>query len=604
MIFKLNTILTALLVSTSFSTLAAPISNAGEQMVNPNAGVVVGYWHNWCGGSGYQGGTAPCITLKEINPMYNVVDVSFMKVYNTAEGRIPTFRVDPATGLSEQAFIDEIATLNKQGRAVLLALGGADAHIELRTGDEQAFADEVIRLTDKFGFDGLDIDLEQEAVTAANNQTVIPAALRLVKDHYRSQGKNFLITMAPEFPYLTVGGKYVPYISGLEGYYDWINPQFYNQGGDGVYAEGIGWVAQSNDNLKEEFIYYMSDSLVNGTRGFYKIPHDKLVFGLPSNIDAAATGTVKDPNDLYQAFDRLKQQNQPLRGVMTWSVNWDMGVNSAGVSYNQKFINDYGSFIHGQTPPPPAEGVPVFSGLSDIRVKHNSSFDLLAGVSAVDFEDGDITAHIIVEGQVNTSLLGSYPLIYRATDSNANVTTAMRMVEVYSAKPEIKGAVDTSISVGSPFDPRQGVNASDNEDGDLNSKMLISGQFDINEPGHYLLTYSVTDSANQTISVLRNLTVTDGSITVDIWNENAVYLQGEMVIFNGKKYIAQWWTKGDEPSNSAAWVEVSDGSVSNWDIDKAYNGSERVTFNGLLYEAKWWTKGDRPDLENGPWKQL
>ncbi|MFE8730871.1 chitinase, partial [Aeromonas hydrophila] len=79
-----------------------------------------------------------------------------------------------------------------------------------------------------------------------NNQTVIPAALRLVKDHYRTQGKNFLITMAPEFPYLTASGPYTPYLRALEGYYDWINPQFYNQGGDGIWIDGVGWIAQNN----------------------------------------------------------------------------------------------------------------------------------------------------------------------------------------------------------------------------------------------------------------------------------------------------------------------------------------------------------------------
>ncbi|MGH1381739.1 MAG: glycosyl hydrolase family 18 protein, partial [Shewanella xiamenensis] len=249
--FKFNTLFSCIALTTA--VLAAPASAEGSAMVNPQAGVVVGYWHNWCDGAGYKGGIAPCVTLAQVNPQYNVVDVSFMKSYG-ANGSIPTFKLDPAIGLTEAQFIDQISELNRQGRAVLIALGGADAHIELRNGQEQDLANEIIRLVEKYGFDGLDIDLEQAAVTAADNQIVIPAALRIVKDHYRKQQKNFLITMAPEFPYLTTGGKYVPYINALEGYYDWINPQFYNQGGDGIYIDGIGWIAQNNGNLKQEFI--------------------------------------------------------------------------------------------------------------------------------------------------------------------------------------------------------------------------------------------------------------------------------------------------------------------------------------------------------------
>ncbi len=40
-----------------------------------------------------------------------------------------------------------------------------------------------------YGFDGLDIDLEQLAITAGDNQTVIPATLKIVKDHYRDKEK-------------------------------------------------------------------------------------------------------------------------------------------------------------------------------------------------------------------------------------------------------------------------------------------------------------------------------------------------------------------------------------------------------------------------------
>ncbi len=514
---------------------------SANEMVNPDGGVVVGYWHNWCDGAGYKGGNAPCVTLDEVDPMYNVVNVSFMKVFNTSEGRIPTFKLDPNIGLSEQQFIDQIGALNQQGRAVLIALGGADAHVELKTGDEQAFAQEIIRLTDKFGFDGLDIDLEQSAVTASDNQTVIPAALRLVKEHYQQQGKNFLITMAPEFPYLTEGGKYVPYITGLEGYYDWINPQFYNQGGDGIWVEGVGWIAQNNDALKQEFIYYISDSLSNGTRGFHKIPHDKLVFGIPSNIDAAATGFVQDPQDLYDAFDQLKAQGQALRGVMTWSVNWDMGTDKNGQAYGEKFVKDYGPFIHGQTPPPPSEGEPVLSGISDVRVHHGSSFDPYAGVTASDKEDGDLTNSITVEGSVDVNTVGTYVLVYSVKDSDNNETKQSRTVVVYSLVPEFEGVADTTIQLGDAFDPMAGVKATDAEDGDLTSQVRVEGSVDVNVLGVYDLVYRVTDSANQTTTAQRSVIVSDGS-SYPPYESGKTYEAGDIVTgSDGNLYQCKPW---------------------------------------------------------------
>ncbi len=222
---------------------------------------------------------------------YNVVAVAFMK-----GSGIPTFR---PFNVSDAEFRRQVGVLNSQGRAVLISLGGADAHIELRSGQEQPLANEIIRLVETYGFDGLDIDLEQSAIDFAANKTVLPAALKLVKDHYAGQGKHFIISMAPEFPYLTSTGKYVGYLQALEGYYDFIAPQFYNQGGDGVWVpeanNGAGaWIAQNNDALKEDFLYYLTESLVTGTRGFTRIPADKFVIGLPANVDAAATGYVID----------------------------------------------------------------------------------------------------------------------------------------------------------------------------------------------------------------------------------------------------------------------------------------------------------------------
>jgi chitinase len=239
--------------------------------------------------------------------------------------------------------------LNKQGRAVLISLGGADAHIELKAGQEQALADEVIRLVEVYGFDGLDIDLEQAAITAGDNQTVIPAALRRVREHYTQLGQHFIISMAPEFPYLNAGREYNAYIKNLEGYYDFIAPQYYNQGGDGIYVPELdpGWLAQDDDARKEHFLFYLTKAIVTGTGGFIRIPPEKFVIGLPANSDAAATGFVVSEENTYNAFKRLDDEGLSIKGLMTWSVDWDNGKNVDGIGYNWGFQASYEGLIHG-----------------------------------------------------------------------------------------------------------------------------------------------------------------------------------------------------------------------------------------------------------------
>lgn len=333
-----------------FTQLKSPQDDAASQM--PSMGgkkILMGYWHNWPAGpaDGYRRGQFANMSLEDVPRDYNVVAVAFMK-----GSGIPTFK---PYNLSDAEFRRQVGVLNSQGRAVLMSLGGADAHIELKTGHEQPLANEIIRLVETYGFDGLDIDLEQSAIDFANNKTVLPAALKLVKDHYAAEGKHFIISMAPEFPYLTASGKYVGYLQALEGYYDFIAPQFYNQGGDGLWVEeannGKGaWIAQNNDAMKEDFLFYLTESLVTGTRGFTRIPADKFVIGLPANVDAAATGYVANPTAVANAFKRLYAKGVSIKGLMTWSVNWDSGFSKDHVPYNQEFSRRYGPLINDGQP--------------------------------------------------------------------------------------------------------------------------------------------------------------------------------------------------------------------------------------------------------------
>ncbi|MGL5214271.1 MAG: hypothetical protein ACRC8R_03950 [Aeromonas hydrophila] len=84
-------------------------------------------------------------------------------------------------------------------------------------------------------------------------------------------------------------------------------------------VEGIGWITKINVLLKEEFIYYMIDSFVYRARSYVKIPADKLVLGVPTNVDVAVTGFIVAPSKLFDAFNSLISDGMKVSGIITWS---------------------------------------------------------------------------------------------------------------------------------------------------------------------------------------------------------------------------------------------------------------------------------------------
>jgi multiple sugar transport system substrate-binding protein len=82
--------------------------------------------------------------------------------------------------------------------------------------------------------------------------------------------------------------------------------------------------------------------------------------------------------------------------------------------------------------------------------------------------------------------------------------------------PEIIGANLTPvIQQGDAYDPLDGVTATDEEDGDLTSSIVVSGfeADDVNYAGTYVITLTVTDSQDESVFVTINLTV-EGITTV------------------------------------------------------------------------------------------
>ncbi|MBC2080402.1 DUF5011 domain-containing protein [Listeria booriae] len=146
---------------------------------------------------------------------------------------------------------------------------------------------------------------------------------------------------------------------------------------------------------------------------------------------------------------------------------------------------------------------------SDQTIKKGKAFDVMAGVSASDLEDGDVTSGITVTANdVDTNTVGTYHVTYSVTDSDGNTTTKTITVTITSNDAPTFTTSDVYLKVGDKFNPYAGITASDTEDGDLTDRIDIeSSDVDMTQAGTYAVEYSVTDSDNNTTKITRHVYV-------------------------------------------------------------------------------------------------
>ena len=151
---------------------------------------------------------------------------------------------------------------------------------------------------------------------------------------------------------------------------------------------------------------------------------------------------------------------------------------------------------------------------TDKTITVGDTFDPMAGVTATDAEDGNLTTKIEVKkNDVDTTKAGKYEVTYKVTDDQGATRTKTITVtvnpkmEVLNEAPTIDAA-DKTITVGDTFDPKVGVTAKDAEDGDLTDKIeVVKNTVDTKKAGKYEVTYKVTDSDGATRTKTIKVTV-------------------------------------------------------------------------------------------------
>ncbi|EPT6434167.1 immunoglobulin-like domain-containing protein, partial [Escherichia coli] len=104
-------------------------------------------------------------------------------------------------------------------------------------------------------------------------------------------------------------------------------------------------------------------------------------------------------------------------------------------------------------------------------------------------------------------------------------------------KPKLIGVVDETITIGDEFYPLEGVQAIDKEDGDITEFIEITGKVNNAKADTYELTYSITDSDDNTVTASRNITVQENfneseKLRLNVLN-SARKLIGKPYVFGG-----------------------------------------------------------------------
>ncbi|WP_326558476.1 carbohydrate-binding protein [Micromonospora sp. NBC_01796] len=103
----------------------------------------------------------------------------------------------------------------------------------------------------------------------------------------------------------------------------------------------------------------------------------------------------------------------------------------------------------------------------------------------------------------------------------------------------------------------------------------------------------------------QELGMTEDGATV--WTASRIFNTGDTVMHNGKKFRARWYTRNQAPGDpNGPWEEIAPPSPDNkpaaWTPTTVYNTGNRVSYQGHVYEAKWYTRNQTPGDANGPWK--
>ncbi|MGQ4415999.1 chitinase [Streptomyces sp. SAS_269] len=320
---------------------------------------LVGYLHTtFANGSGYT-------RLADVPESWDVIDLAFGEPTSVTSGDIRFDRC-PVTECpdveSDADFKAAIKTKQAAGKKVLISIGGQNGQVQLTTAAARdTFVASVSKIIDDYGLDGLDIDFEGHSLFLNANDTdfrnpttpVIVNLISALKTLKAEYGSKFVLSAAPETFFVQNGyqfygtgkwggqdprcGAYLPVIHALRDDLTLLHVQDYNSG------PIMGLDNQYHSMGGADFHIAMTDMLLTGfpvagdaNNVFPPLRPDQVAIGMPASTNAG-NGYVS-PSEVTKTLDCLTKRTNcgsyathgtwpALRGLMTWSVNWDRYAN-------------------------------------------------------------------------------------------------------------------------------------------------------------------------------------------------------------------------------------------------------------------------------------
>lgn len=339
----------------SAAVTATTTSGGGGGTPGLPAHALVGYLHaSFANGSGYT-------RMADVPDSWDVINLAFGEPTSVTSGDI-RFSLCPATECpnveSVADFKAAIKAKQAAGKKVLISIGGQNGQVQLSTtAARDTFVSSVSKIIDEYGLDGLDIDFEGHSLSLQTGDTdfrsptspVIVNLIQAVKTLKATYGSGFVLTMAPETFFVQLGyqyygsgpwggqdpraGAYLPVIHALRDDLTLLHVQDYNSGSI------MGLDNQYHSMGGADFHIAMTDMLLTGfpvagnsERFFPALRPEQVAIGLPASTQAGNGHTA--PAEVNKALNCLTKKTDcgsyqthgtwpALRGLMTWSINWD-----------------------------------------------------------------------------------------------------------------------------------------------------------------------------------------------------------------------------------------------------------------------------------------